>query len=344
MAQREYSTKGREFQHLTREKRAQIEILLRMKVSKSQIARMVGISRSTLYNELARGSVVQLDSELRQYTRYFSDAGQRVYEEHRKNSRPPMKLAKAHEFVVYAEQQILEEKLAPETICGAARRSGMFQEIVCAKTLYNYIDQCLLKVRNIDLLLKVKRKQNTHSSRQHKRLCGKSIEERPEAVNNRVEFGHWEIDTVVGKKEAAAVLLTLDERTTNFRHMIKISSRSAQAVEQGLLQLREIYGERFSAVFRSITSDNGSEFSSLPQILPDTDVYYAHPYSSYERGLNEKQNSLIRRFFPKGHSLDGVSPDAVQRVQDWCNRFPRKAFGFASPNELFQTVLFEIAI
>lgn len=344
MAQEEYSTKGRKFQHLTIEKRAQIEMLLRMKVPKIQIAQMVGIARSTLYNELARGSVVQLDSELRQYTRYYYDVGQRVYEEHRENSRPPLKLAKAHEFVAYAEQQILSEKLAPETICGMVRRNGMFQEIVCAKTLYNYIDQCLLKVRNIDLLLKVKRKQNSHRDRQHKHLFGLSIEERPEAVNKREEFGHWEIDTVVGNKDSSAVLLTLDERTTNFRHMIKIPSRSTAAVEQGLQQLRTIYGVHFSTVFRSITSDNGSEFASLPEALPETDIYYAHPYSAFERGLNEKQNSLVRRFFPKGRSLDHVSPDAVQRVQDWCNRFPRKSFGFASPAVLFQSVLFDVAI
>ena len=108
----------------------------------------MGIARSTLYNELARGSVEQLDAQLRTYKRYFHDAGQRVYEEHRRNSRPPLKLAKAHEFIVYAEKHVLEEKLAPDTICGEARRSGRFQETVCAKTLYNYID----------LLLKVKRK------------------------------------------------------------------------------------------------------------------------------------------------------------------------------------------
>ena len=344
MAQNKYSTKERKFQHLTIEKRAQIEILLRTKMPKSQIARMVGIARSTLYNELARGSVVQMDSELRQYTRYFSDVGQRVYNEHRESSRPPLKLIRAHEFVAYAEQQMLEEKLAPETICGMVRRNKMFRETVCAKTLYNYIDQCLLRVRNIDLLLKVKRKPTLHRNRLHKLLYGMSIEERPEAVNKREEFGHWEIDTVVGNRDSSAVLLTLDERTLKFRHMIKIANRSTMAVEQGIQQLREIYGDHFNAVFRSITSDNGSEFASLPQFLPDTAIYYAHPYSAYERGLNEKQNSLIRRFFPKGHSLDGVSLDAVQRVQDWCNRFPRKAFGFASPAELFQTVLFDIAI
>ena len=190
MAQKEYSTKRGRFQHLTSEKRAQIEILLWMKAAKSQIAREVGISRSTLYNELARGTVMQMDSELRTYRRYFADAGQRVYQEHRQNSRPPLKLVKAHDFITYAEKQISQEKLAPDTICGEARRNKRFQETVCAKTLYNYIDQCLLKVRNIDLLLKVKRRVSKKEHPQHKHLYGLSIDERPEAINNRAEFGH----------------------------------------------------------------------------------------------------------------------------------------------------------
>ena len=78
-------------------------------------------------------------------------------------------------------------------------------------------------------------------------------------VNQREEFGHWEIDTVVGRRKSQSVLLTLDERTTRFRHIIKIPGRSTQAVEQGVKALRELYGERFSQVFRSITSDNSSE-------------------------------------------------------------------------------------
>ena len=97
-------------------------------------------------------------------------------------------------------------------------------------------------------------------------------------------------------------------------------------------------------MFCSITSNKGSEFASLPKLCPDVPIYYAHPYTAYERGLNEKQNSLIRRFFPKGRSLDDISPDAVLRVQDWINRFPRKAFLYASPVDLFHSVLFDLAI
>ena len=140
MTREQYTTKQRKFQHLTREKRAQIEILLRQGLPKVQIARAVGISRSTLYHELSRGTVEQIDTNLKKYRRYFGDAGQRVYEENRKNSRPPIKLMQAYDFVRYAEKQILESKMSPDALCGEARLSGRFQKIVSTKTLYNYID------------------------------------------------------------------------------------------------------------------------------------------------------------------------------------------------------------
>ena len=178
----------------------------------------------------------------------------------------------------------------------------------------------------------------------HKRLYGLSIAERPEVINRREEFGHWEIDTVVGRKDSKAVLLTLDERSTRFRYIIKITGRSMSAVEEGIKALRKLYGKVFDSVFRSITSDNGSEFASLPQLLPGLPVYYAHPYSAYERGLNEKQNSLIRRFLPKGSSFDRVSADKILEIQNWINRLPRKSFAYASPEELFSAVLLDFAI
>ena len=329
MAQKEYTT-NRKYRHLTREKRAQIEVLLQLKLPKSRIAREVGIARSTLYNELARGTVQQLGRNLEPYTRYFGDSGQRVYEHRRRNSHCPIKLPKAKKFVSFAVKQILTKHLAPDTICGLAKEKGCFTELVCSKTLYNYIERGLLKARNIDLTLKVKRKRHRKGHPQHKRLYGLSIEARPQVVNQREEFGHWEIDTVVGRKESQSVLLTLDERITRFRHIIKIPGRSTQAVEQGLKTLRELYGERFSQVFRSITSE-----------IP---ICYAHPYSAYERGLNEKQNSLIRRFLPKGRSFDVVTDEQIREIPDWINQLPRKSFHYSSPEELFQTVLPDLAI
>ena len=344
MSQEKYTTKRKGFKHLTKEKRAQIEILLRQKLPKTEIATALGIARSTLYKELERGTATQLNSDLTEYQAYFYDVGQRVYEEHRQNSRPPLKLMKAHEFVRYADERMKNEKLSPDAVCGRARMEGLFDETVCTKTLYNYIDQCLLGVRNIDLPLRVKRKSKAHRDRVNRQLYGMSIEQRASEVENREEFGHGEIDTIVGKRESSAALLCIDERFTRRRYMVKIASRSKEAVKEGIKKLNMKYGESFTAVFKTMTGDNGSEFAELPSLLPETKVYYAHPYSSFERGTNEKQNSLVRRFFPKGTDFGTVSDEAIAFVEEWINNLPRKIFNYRSSAELFNCVRFDLAI
>ena len=344
MSQHNYTTKTRKFKHLTKEKRAQIEILLRRGVPKVEIAKEVGIARSTLYNELKRGTVEQMDSEWKEYRAYFYNAGQRVYEENRKNSCNSLKFVKAYAFSQYAEEQMLHQKLSPDAVCGRARLEGKFTETVCAKTLYHYIDQGLLTVKNIDLTLKTRRKMKRDRLRQERRQYGMNIDQRPETANERAEPGHWEIDTIVGKRDTDAVLLTLDERMTRKRHIVKIPSRTAAAVREGMEKVAAIYGDRFRTVFKSVTCDNGSEFARLTETLPDVAIYYADPYSSYQRGTNEKQNSLVRRFFPKGRSFDDIPDEAVAKVEAWINNLPRKIFNYHTSNEFFENVLFDIAI
>ena len=163
-------------------------------------------------------------------------------------------------------------------------------------------------------------------------------------MESRETFGHWEIDTGIGSADSSEVLLTLDERMTRKRHIVKLPAKTAKAVEEGLKQLRKEYGKAWSKVFRTITCDNGSEFSSLPELFTDTKIYYAHPYSAWERGTNEKQNSLIRRFFPKGKSFTSVSEKAISLVEDWINNLPRKFLEYHSPDEVFHSVLFDLAI
>lgn len=344
MTQEYYTTKKRNFKHLTKEKRAQIEILLKQGMPKIQIAKEIGISRSTLYNELNRGTVEQMDTQLRTYRKYFYDVGQRVYEANRQNSRPPLKLIKAFDFIKYVEEEMKTKKLSPDAICGRAKLNGEFTEYVCTKTVYNYIEQGLLSVKNIDLLLRVKRNKKSEQTRKNKRLYGMSIEERGEEINERKEFGHWEIDTVLGDRDSKAAFLTLDERKSRKRHIIKINAKTAEAVGVGIKKLKIYYGESFSKIFKSVTSDNGSEFAKLSEQLPGTDIYYAHPYSAWERGTNEKQNSLIRRFFPKGRNIDKISEEEVVYVENWINNLPRKIFNYSTSDEIFQSVLFDIAI
>ncbi len=158
MSQRQYSTKDREFKHLNEYQRGEIEVMLKLKYPKTRIAKELGISRSTLYEEIKRGTVTQLTSEWKEVKRYFADVGQRVYTQRRRESRNPYKLAAAIEFVTCAEKKILEDKLSPDAICGREAIERRFPVRVCTKTLYNYIDMGLVKVKNIDLLMRVKRK------------------------------------------------------------------------------------------------------------------------------------------------------------------------------------------
>ena len=127
---------------------------------------------------------------------------------------------------------------------------------------------------------------------------------------------------MVGKRKAGEVLLTLDERMTRKRHILKINGKTQKAVAEALCLLRMGYGDKFPLVFKTVTSDNGSEFSNLAEALSDVDVYFAHPYSSGERGTNEKQNSIVRRFIPKGKDMGEVSIYAMQKAENFIHQRP----------------------
>ena len=343
MTDKNNTTKEKSFKHLNVEQRMQIEYLLKQNLPKTKIAETLGIARSTLYREIERGTVELKNSNLKLYKTYGWDVGQRRYKESRANCKRPLKLVQAYAFIKYAEEQILKNKLSPDTICGREKVLNEFSETVCSKTIYNYIDKGLLKVINIDLPLRVRYKNKRRIVRKNRRLYGLSIDERPDRINNREEFGHWEIDTIVGTRETGAAILTLDERLTRKRIMLKIESKTSDAVCQAIERLKALYGSRFPQIFRSITSDNGSEFSELPKVFGEIPVYYTHPYSAYERGTNEKQNSLVRRFLPKGKSFDNLTNEALTDIEAWINNLPRKIFNYASSQSLFDSVLFDIA-
>ncbi len=157
-------------------------------------------------------------------------------------------------------------------------------------------------------------------------------------MDDRTEFGHWEIDTVLGKRAKEAALLTLTERQTRREIIYKIGGKDASEVRQALTSIQETFGETFSTIFKTITSDNGSEFADLSDSLKEseTEVYYTHPYTSSERGTNERHNGLIRRFIPKGKSMEDIPLEVIQHVETWCNTLPRKILGYQTPEERFQ--------
>lgn len=337
------TTNKRTFKHLTEYDRGIIYAMHKHGKSLQAIADEIGCHKSTISRELKRGSVKQMKTDGTYHEVYFPDAGQRIYEENRKNCGAKLKLDTAIDFIQYVENKILEDKWSPDVAWGYAKRHNLFGDnMVCTKTIYNYIEQGLIAVKNIDLPMKMRLNTKTKRVRKNKRKLGLSIDERPMEALDRQEFGHWEIDTVIGKKNKNDhVLLTLTERKTRQEFIFRALGKTSEAINCGMEQLREKYTTNFDKIFKTITSDNGSEFADLPLIVKDvnTGIYYTHPYSSFERGTNERTNGLIRRFIPKGKAISSVSDKTIQYVQNWCNNLPRKILGYRTPEECFQEEL-----
>jgi len=146
-------------------------------------------------------------------------------------------------------------------------------------------------------------------------------------------FGHWEIDTVLGKKSNDKALLTIVERKTRRKIILPLLEKSAKEVVRAIGILKDRFGALFRKVFKTITADNGTEFASLAG--DDLEVCFAHPYSARERGTNERHNGMIRFFIPKGKPIKELSETQIKRAEEWCNNLPRRIWGYRTPEEAF---------
>lgn len=343
MSQHHCTMKPRHYAHLSESERGQIQAMLKLKLSPRMIAAELRRDPSTIYREIKRNSVDQLDYELRSYKAYFADTAQILYRKARENCGCPYKLAAIPDLIAQIENLILTRKWSPDAAVGHLRRQGTIgTPDITTKTIYNYIHMGLSKVKPIDLHLKVRRKIPHVHRPVIRDTRENSIDKRPETVNNRSEFGHWEIDTVIGKQGNAPVLLTLVERMTRQEIIMKLKDKTAASVVDAIDLLEIQYGTRFERIFKSITADNGTEFAytasmqqSILNTAQRTQIFYAHPYRSGERGSNENGNALIRRFIPKGRPLDDVSEETLERIQNWINSLPRRILGYQSSNEVY---------
>ena len=189
---------------------------------------------------------------------------------------------------------------------------------------------------------KLKRNTKIHRVRKNKKKLGRSIEQRPQEVNKRNVFGHWECDLVLGHKtKDDEVLLTMSERMSREFLIIKIPDKTAASVMNAFKSLRKQYSEHWNDIFKTITTDNGSEFADLSQLedISQTLVYYAHPYTSCDKGTVERHNGLIRRFIPKGDYIHNYSLQQIINIETWCNSLPRKILAYHTPDEIFEREL-----
>lgn len=344
----EYTTEEKERQrgqHLGLSERGTIGTLHRLGYSRRAIAREINCSPTTVSNELKRGTAPRKSNRGRAPV-YSPKRGHAVYKANRQRSHRHRKLDRCERFLKWIVTQFREQDWSLDSCVGYAKRQGLFPEdtMVCTKTLYNALWRGELPLSLTDMPDVLKRKNHEKKSRENKRIYGTSIEERPVIAGQRTETGHWEGDTVVGNRAGKeSVVLTLVEKKTRHYIALLIKGKTSEAVLDGLAELREEYGERFADVFKTITVDNGTEFADFSCIeCWGAKVYFAHPYSSWERPQNERHNGLLRFYVPKGTSMNNYSAEYILQSADKLNSRPRRVLGYSTPEELFDAFLDEV--
>jgi IS30 family transposase len=351
MEQGDCISPSRKGKHLTRDERMVIERMSCGGYPPHDIADALGRHQRTIERELARGRVEHKDTEWRKFNVYSSDRGQDVYDWNASAKGPELKLKNNYELAEFVREHIVDHEEAPDVVAYRMREAAMAGS-VCTKTLYNYIEKGVIPgVSNESLWEKRKRKKGAKGAgRRARKRCvrGQSIEQRPPGVDSREDFGHWEMDLVVGPKRATnAALLTLIERKHRRIIIHKIPNKTQASVLKALKAIERHYGaRRFRDIFKSITVDNGSEFLDVDALEASefskqkrTQIFYAHPYSSWERGSNENVNRMIRRFVAKGRDIGGFTKQKILEIETWINDYPRRILNFMTPNDLFKMEL-----
>lgn len=308
----------------------------------------VGTSVSNIYSIIKDATVSIRDTHL---NKHFELSALAAFQKRSKNHKIPnnSKFDKATDFISLVENEIKSNKLSSidETINYLIihqRDKINDMETVSTKTFYNYVHQGKTSIKPIDLPRMVRRKTKKNwKTYIPKRQKGVSITERPESVDSREAFGHWEGDLVNGPRDGQnGAYLTLLERKTRFYYMIPISSKSSKKVYMQINKLHKFYGDSFKDIFKSITFDNGSEFSRWKdmEVKPNTKekrtkIYFGRPYHSCDRASNENCNGLIRYFIQKGTDISTIDKKTSIDINNKINQKKRKILGYLPAEKLF---------
>ncbi len=310
------------YQQLTYEQRCQIEALKRSGINQQGIARVIGVHQSSISRELARNT---------------GDRGYRQKQAQRKTEARRCATHKPHKMTAVLIDRIedyLYQNWSPEQISGWLLMTELLE--ISHETIYRHVWEN--KKAGGDLYTHLRRRSRKY---QRRGCTGKtsrgqirnrvSIDARPAVVDEKNAVGHWEIDTVIGKGHSGA-LVTIVERVSLFTVSQRVNSKHADEVAATTIALLM----PFKQLVHTITSDNGKEFAYHEKIAAklNCDFYFAHPYCSWERGLNENTNGLLRQDFPKGTDFKKVSARDVTRVVAKLNSRPRKTLAFRTPAAL----------
>lgn len=309
------------YQQLTQEQRYQLYALRKATFTFTQIAAEIGVHKSTVSREVRRN---------RGERGYRPRQAQALTTE-RKFAASTTRIAATTWSLV--ESRLRDEQWSPEQISGWLRRlrqpsvshERIYQHIYADKraggTLYTHL-RCQ----------KQRRKRYGAYDRRGRLPNCRSIETRPPIVDAKRRIGDWEADTIIGKNHQGA-MVTLTERKSKLLLMQRVADKTAAGVEHAVTTLLG----KVAAKVHTITSDNGREFAHHQAIATTlaADFYFAHPYSSWERGLNENTNGLIRQYFPKHCDFTKITDEEVKQVQQRLNSRPRKTLGYQTPHQVF---------
>jgi len=316
--------KNKKYKQISKEQRYQISVLLKSGHKVSFIAEKLNLHRSSIYREIKRNS-----RQRGSYDALFANQSAEIRKERFANTR------KLNSRMIYFIKEKLEnQQWSPEQIKGYCDKNNI--PMVSHERIYQFIyaDQSQggslykhLRTGNN----KYKKRYGKHKNRREIIKNKVSIDQRPDIINNKERFGDWEIDTIVGKNHKGAII-TVVERKSNFLVIRKLKTKNASELAEQTIRMLAPYKD----LVHSITSDNGCEFAEHEYIAKklNADFYFAHPYSSWERGLNEYSNKLIRQYIPKKSDFNNFTITDISQINDKLNYRPRKLLNFSTPSEL----------
>jgi len=308
------------YRQLAREQRYQIYVLIKAGHNQSQIAAHVGCHKSTISRELRR------NCGLKGYRPY--QANEMAYDRQCEAYRSRIAWDTWQQV-----ERLLRQDWSPEQIAGRLKlekRSTVSHEWIY---LYIYLDQ--RRGGTLHQHLRSQKKQRKRYSgyiRRGQIPNRTSIEKRPKIVDRKGRFGDWEGDTIVGARHKGGILSAV-ERKSKLTRLRKLASKAAAEMKDASIKLLG----PLAAKVHTLTVDNGKEFCEHEEIAVGLQarIYFAHPYASWERGLNENTNGLVRQYFPKKYDFTTITDVALQHVEDRLNNRPRKTLGYRTPNEVF---------
>ena len=310
------------YKRLTREQRYTIERMSRQQSSQESIACAIGVHSTTVGREFRRAGMnretychltAQKDADSREW------AGRTI----------------APELLLAVEAKLCTAQWSPEQISGTFRKEALGR--ISHETIYRHIYRDKRAGGKLHLHLRHRcksyRKRGLGRERRGRIKDQVMIDERPAVVAERSRIGDWEMDTVIGSP-GGSVLVTMVERKSRYTRIAWVDSRESAAVTAGLRQALRPCRDKVA----TMTFDNGKEFARHAQLAQQLEAkaYFAHPYHSWERGLNENTNGLIRQYFPKGSNFDQLTHHEVKRVETLLNSRPRKCLACQTPHDIFQ--------